>query len=423
MDAGNSSVDDLGEMTVIGAGIVGLASALYLQRAGFKVSLFDKEAIAAGASQGNAGHFATEQVFPLANPSLLHQLPWMLIDPLGPFRIRPRYFYRALPWFMRFLFNMLPERRTHNSLAIKALNEQSIHEMKEILAFCDSEELLHLNGSLLVFEGNSLEEVEREWRMYQEAGVNVELLTGKQVRELEPSLSDKITHALFFTQVGHTPDPYQICVAIADKFKALGGIFKVAQVDTIIAEGECVSVLIDGDMKVSSNKLLLTAGAWSKPLAKQLGHHVPLEAERGYHLMMPQKAKLSRPVASYNRKLIITPMAKGTRLAGTVEFGGLDAPMSPGRADCLLPHAKALLPNVFEHANVQDGTRWMGFRPSLPDSLPVIGKTMVDNIYVSFGHQHLGLTWSAISAKLITETILNEKTTLEMAPYSIERFS
>lgn len=420
MDAGNNSVDDLGEMTVIGAGIVGLASALYLQRAGFKVSLFDKEAIAAGASQGNAGHFATEQVFPLANPSLLHQLPWMLINPLGPFRIRPTYFHRALPWFMRFLFNMLPERRAHNSQAIKALNEQSIKEMKDLLAFCDCEELLRLNGSLLVFEGNSPLEVEREWRMYRNAGVNVELLTGQQVRELEPSLSEKISHALFFTQVGHTPDPYLICVAIAAKFKALGGVFKVAQVDAIIGGGERVSVLIDGKVKVSSNKLLLTAGAWSKPLAKQLGHNVPLEAERGYHLMMPQDAKLSRPVASYNRKLIITPMANGTRLAGTVEFGGLDAPMSPARADCLLPHAKALIPNVFE--NVPDGARWMGFRPSLPDSLPVIGRTKVDNIYVSFGHQHLGLTWSAISAKLITETILEKKTSLDMVPYSIERF-
>ncbi|MCW3170983.1 NAD(P)/FAD-dependent oxidoreductase [Shewanella subflava] len=422
MDAGKNSVDDLGDMTVIGAGIVGLASALYLQRAGFKVSLFDKEAIAAGASQGNAGHFATEQVFPLANPSLLYQLPSMLLDPLGPFRIRPTYFYRAVPWFMKFLFNMLPERRAHNSRAIKALNEQSIKEMQDILTFCDCEELLRLNGSLLVFEGNSLEEVKREWQMYSNEGVDVELLTGQQVRELEPSLTDNITHALFFTQVGHTPDPYQICLAIADKFKALGGVIKVAQVDTINGGDEGVSVLLDGKVKISSNKLLLTAGAWSKPLAKQLGHNVPLEAERGYHLMMPQDAKLSRPVASYNRKLIITPMAKGTRLAGTVEFGGVDAPMSPARADCLLPHAKALLPNIFEHANVQDGARWMGCRPSFPDSLPVIGKTKVNNIYVSFGHQHLGLTWSAISAKLITETILDKKTTLDMQPYSIDRF-
>ena len=116
-------------------------------------------------------------------------------------------------------------------------------------------------------------------------------------------------------------------------------------------------------------------------------------------------------------------MAKGTRLAGTVEFGGLDAPMSPARSDCFLPHAKALLPTVFANANANDRTRWMGFRPSLPDSLPVIGKTKLNNIYVSFGHQHLGLTWSAISAKLITETILEKETTLNMLPYSIDRFS
>ena len=413
---------ELGDVTVVGAGIVGLTSALYLQRAGYKVTLLDKEGIGAGASQGNAGHFATEQVFPLADPSLLPKLPGMLLDPLGPFRIRPQYFHRALPWFMRFLWNMFPARRAQNSRAIKALNEASIDAMQDLVQFCGCEDLLVLNGSLLVFEGTPLSEVEHEWRMYHDAGVQVELLDGKQVRDLEPSLSENVTHGLFFTQVGHTPDPHLLCIAIANKFIALGGKFEVAEL-TGVTEQESGSVVLHfAGKRQTTNKLLLTTGAWSKSLAKQFGHHVPLETERGYHLMMPQHANLSRPVASYNRKFIITPMTKGTRLAGTVEFGGLTAPMSPARADCLFPHGKALLPDVFAQTSVEDGVRWMGFRPSLPDSLPVIGQTKMDNVYVSFGHQHLGLTWSAISAKLIGQTMQSQKTSIDMTPYQIDRF-
>ena len=437
------------EIIIIGAGIVGLTAGLYLQRAGLNVTLLDKDGIAAGASYGNAGHFATEQVFPLADPHLLYQLPGMLLDPLGPFRIRPQYFHRALPWFMRFLVNMLPSRIKHNSQAIKALNHQAIAEMKEVVNFCQCEELLVLNGSLLVFESSSLAVVQQQWQHYLDAGVKVELLTGEQVRQLEPSLSKAICYGLFFTQVGHTPDPSALCHAIADKFMMLGGTIERAEVISINQgtgqeddNSDLSSAWLSQNARFTSNtvhlrikaeaqsqssvktagKVLLSAGAWSKPLAAQLGHSVPLETERGYHLMMPQLSMLSRPVASFERKFIITPMAQGTRLAGTVEFGGLTAPMAPARAECLFPHGKALLPQVFAKASVSDGLQWMGFRPSLPDSLPVLGNTQMANVFVSFGHQHLGLTWSAVTAKLVGQTILGNTTDIDITPYRITRF-
>ena len=140
--------------------------------------------------------------------------------------------------------------------------------------------------------------------------------------------------------------------------------------------------------------------------------------------MMPQKSTLSRPVASYNRKFIITPMTEGTRLAGTVEFGGLNAPLVAARADCLFPHGKALLPKLFENATVANGERWMGFRPSLPDSLPVLGRSKKQsNVFFSFGHQHLGLTWSALTAKLLAQEVSNEQANIDLQPYRIDRFS
>ncbi|QYK11550.1 FAD-binding oxidoreductase [Shewanella rhizosphaerae] len=417
------------DVTVIGAGVIGLANAIALQKAGFSVRVIDKQGVAAGASFGNAGHFATEQVFPLADPAMLLKLPGMLLDPLGPFRIQPRYFLKALPWFMRFLVNMLPARRAHNSAAIKALNQKSIQAWQQLVSDCGCSELLKLQGSLLVFEQTPFIEVERVYKSYRDAGVVVKLISGEEVRALEPDLSPNINHGLWFTQVGHTPDPAELCHRLATQFEKLGGKLVIGEVIQLAAEckgdnnEKGVNVSVASGVTYQSDKLLLSAGAWSKPLAQQLGFKVPLETERGYHLMMPQQSRLQRPVASFERKFIITPMSRGTCLAGTVEFGGLKAPLVEARADCLLPHAKALLPDVLASAKTSQGERWMGFRPSLPDSLPVLGASpKSDKIFFAFGHQHLGLTWAAFSAQLMAKTIKREEALVDMTPYRIDRF-
>ncbi|WP_394204138.1 NAD(P)/FAD-dependent oxidoreductase [Shewanella waksmanii] len=420
-----ASVDT--SITIVGAGIVGLTAAIALQRSGYLVTVIDKEGAGSGASKGNAGHFATEQMFPLADPAMLLKLPGMLLDPLGPFRIQPKYFFKALPWFSRFLLNMLPAKRQHNQWAITLLNQAAIDAMVELVDYCQCPELLTLNGSLLVFESASEKTVNAQYQAYLNAGVKVTLLSGDDVRQLEPSLSSAITHALFFTEVGHTIDPFELCQALERKFLANGGKVILDAVDSVTsksAEKNQLGLTLASGNHHQANQLLVAAGAWSKPLVKQLGYHVPLETERGYHLMMPQRSTLSRPVASFDRKFIITPMKHGTRLAGTVEFGGLKAPLVEARADCLLPHAKAILPALFAQAKVSDGERWMGFRPSLPDSLPVLGKSgQHDNVYFSFGHQHLGLTWSAITAKLIQQQVVGEQLQINLQPYSIERFN
>ncbi|QQX82012.1 FAD-binding oxidoreductase [Shewanella sp. KX20019] len=421
----NQTLNSPRKVTIIGAGIVGLAAAIELQRVGFNVTILDKEGTAAGASKGNAGHFATEQVFPLADPALLPKLPGMLMDPIGPFRIQPQYLLKALPWFFRFLHNMLPSRRTKNGQAIKLLNQNAIAAMKSLTAFCDCEDLLTLNGSLLVFESTPLALVEKEYRAYADADVDVKLLNGDEVRALEPSLSSSITNGLYFTHVGHTADPYRLCKALEAKFKELGGKLITEELVQIHAVKTSSSIQLDmhSGRSEQSDAVVIASGAWSKPFVKQLGHSVPLETERGYHLMMPQKSNLSRPVASYNRKFIITPMLAGTRLAGTVEFGGLKAPLVAARADSLFPHGKALLPDLFADAVASDGERWMGFRPSMPDSLPVLGRSNKQaNVYFSFGHQHLGLTWAAVTAKLLAEEILGEQASIELSPYRIDRF-
>lgn len=410
------------QVAIIGAGIIGLCCGLQLQKRGYEVTIIDKQGVAQGASKGNAGHFATEQVFPLADPSLLPQVPKMLIDPLGPFRIRLSYLFKAIPWFSRFLLNMLPKRFNANKEAIKQLNVASIAAYQEMLADLQLTDLLILNGSLLVSEVVNNPALQRAERAFKKEGVNVEFLSQKQLQQLEPDLSNNVKCALRFKDVGHTIEPEQFCQRLFDAFQHRGGNFIKSNISQIKHGSASVTVNL-GDLDVDFNKLIIACGAWSKPLANQLGYRVPLDTERGYHLMLPGFNQLKVPVASFERKFIMTPMTPGLRLAGTVEFAGLDAPANEQRAKALLPHASELLKEQLPKDN-NSLPSWMGFRPSLPDSLPVLGQAPNhQNIYFAFGHQHLGLTQGAISGKLLAQQIAGEPTTINLSAYNISRFN
>ncbi|TKB57339.1 NAD(P)/FAD-dependent oxidoreductase [Ferrimonas aestuarii] len=393
--------DAKGHFLVVGAGIIGLSHAWGLQKLGYQITLIDRKPPGNGASKGNAGHFATEQVFPLADPSLLPQVPSMLMDPLGPFRIKMGYLPKIVPWLARFVCNMLPARRVHNQKVISELNRTALKDWQLLLDEIGRPDLMTINGSLSVFEQTPISTQYRLANRFSRAGVACERLSAEQVAELEPALSSNVTGALWFPQTGHTFDPHQVCKALFDALMEKGARFVESEVETVSGRAE---VNLTNGTWLKGDNLLLATGAWSKPFAAQLGHKVPLDTERGYHLMLPHDSGLSRPVASMERKFIITPMAGGTRLAGTVEFAGLSAPMQPRRADVLLPHGKALLPNL--DSRLEDGERWMGFRPSLPDSLPVVGRSdSYPQCYFAFGHQHLGLTQAASSAQLLQKIV------------------
>lgn len=411
-------------IAVIGGGIIGLSCALHLQQAGIRVTLLDGQGMGNGASAGNAGHFAVEQVFPLADKALLPQLPGMLIDPLGPFRIKAGYFPKALPWFLRFLWSMRSTAVTNNTKAIRALNEASLAAYGPLLNWAGASDLLIEQGSLLVYGSGALAEIEKDYQHYAGEGVAVKKLNEAQLKTLEPDLDDDIKGGLLFTQAAHTVDPQRLCHLLGNTFIEEGGEFIQANVTEVHASpGQVLISHENGEM--SADSLLLCAGAHSKPLASQLGYRVPLETERGYHLMLPGQYSLTRAVASKDRKFIMTPMEGGLRLAGTVEFGGLEAEPDNRRAEMLLVHAKAMLPELanVELSQLSEEARWMGFRPSLPDSLPVMDRSKThDNVYFAFGHQHLGLTWGGISGRLMSQLITHKPTDLDMTPYRIDRF-
>ncbi|MBL4829302.1 MAG: FAD-binding oxidoreductase [Aliivibrio sp.] len=409
------------DVIIIGGGIVGLCCAYRLQKSGLKTRLIDSKGVAQGCSKGNAGHFATEQIFPLSSPALLPQLPKMLFDPQSPVSIRWRDILQTLPWMCRFLFNARPKQFSKATSALIELNKHSLESWQQLLTEIGKLHMLKDEGSLLVFETDKA--FNRYLSMLDELllnGVDAIVLDGNEARRKEPNLSHNVKYAILFPSTGHTVEPYDLCISISEAYQGIGGEVVIDKVEAIsLSESDC-QVETSRLGKMRTEKVLLSAGVWSAKLAKQLTNiNAPLQAERGYHLMIPKSANtLSMAVSSAERKFIMTPMSGGLRLAGTVEYAHVDAVENPHRSTMLHQHARALIPNLSQ----QTGDGWMGPRPSLPDSLPVIDLACDDRVLMAFGHQHLGLTQAAFTADLILSLHQQQPTKIEIKPYSISRF-
>lgn len=417
--ASNSPQDPV-DIAVVGAGVIGVACALQLARHGRRVLVIDQQSPGHGASFGNAGHLATEQVFPIADLSILKRLPAMLMDPMGPLRLDWKYMPRAMPWFTRLLLNLRSAPFQRTVTGIRALNEGSLQAWQRLLATIDRPDLLKEEGSLLVFERpesrQALEAVQA--RMRQQA-VPVDFWGAEAVRVAAPQMNEQIQGGLFFPKTGHFLDPYQVVCQLVEAAKASGVQFMRQKVQGGLLHQGGVSLLTDqGD--VEARQVLLACGAHSARLTAALtGKIVPLDTERGYHLMLPQEHdRLPFAVTSLERKFIMTPMEGGLRLAGTVEFAGLDSPPNMERAWQLHTLSKGLFRRDL---NVEGATPWMGFRPSLPDSLPIIDKVCDGRVMLAFGHQHLGLTQAAVTAEMIGEMAAPEAGKGPVA-YRLDRF-
>lgn len=391
---------DRADIAVVGAGIIGVTCALQLARQGRQVVVIDQQAPGMGASYGNAGHLATEQVFPIADVSILKRLPAMLMDPMGPLRLDWRYLPRALPWFIRLLLNLRPNRYRQTVAGIRALNEASLGAWQRLLQSIQQPGLLREDGSLLVFErADSRAAIEALQQRMQQQHVPVDFWSAEAIRKAAPQLSEQIQGGLFFPGTGHFVDPYQALCEVAAAAKASGVQFLQRQVLDARVGDQGVTLVTDQGL-FAANQVLIACGAHSAKLTAALtGNKVPLDTERGYHLMLPHEPqRLPFAVTSLERKFIMTPMAGGLRLAGTVEFAGLDRPANMDRAWQLHRLSQGLFR---EDLSAQDATPWMGFRPSLPDSLPIIDRVCEGKVLLAFGHQHLGLTQAAVTAEMV----------------------
>ncbi|POA49010.1 FAD-dependent oxidoreductase [Pseudomonas sp. MPR-ANC1] len=414
------------DIAVVGAGIIGVACALRLARQGQRVVVIDQQEPGHGASFGNAGHLATEQVFPIADLSILKRLPAMLMDPMGPLRLDWRYMPRALPWFTRLLLNLRAEPFQKTVAGLRALNESSLDAWHRLLGDIQRPDLLKVDGSLLVFERpESRQAIDALQVRLRQQQVPVDFWPAGAVRESAAQFSDQIQGGLFFPRTGHFLDPYRVVCELVEAAKASGVSFVRQQVQGGYVREHGVS-LITGTGGLTASRVLIACGAHSAKLTTALtGKKVPLDTERGYHLMLPQEHnRLPFPVTSLERKFIMTPMSEGLRLAGTVEFAGLERPPSMERAWQLHRLTQGLFR---KDLSAEAATPWMGFRPSLPDSLPVIDQACGGKVLLAFGHQHLGLTQAAVTAEMVARMVLPEVEKRmgdlpAIDPYALDRF-
>lgn len=410
-------------IAVVGGGIIGLCTGLKLQLEGHHVTIFDPEGAGGKCSKGNAGHFATEQIFPLSNPGLIPQLPKMLLSPMSPVSVRFRDLPQTAGWMFRFLSKARKKPTEHAMTALTALNHQAMESWEKLLGAVGLTQLISSQGSLLVFEDIKLfEQYQTTLQALTQSGVKWEAWSQEKLSQKIPNLSSLVKCGVFFPDTSHTVEPYEMCLEIKSSFLCCGGEWREEEVNHVESSAE-QCVVHTAQEVYHFDKVVMATGAQSVELIKKITNiKVPLQAERGYHLMVNlQQDILPFPISSADRKFIMTPMKYGLRLAGTVEYAALDSPANMRRASMLKHLANGLLKQPILDDDI--GDKWMGNRPSLPDSLPVIDQNDEGNILFAFGHQHLGLTQAAITADLVSQMVKGEKTQLDLSPYCLTRFS
>ena len=406
---------------VIGAGIQGVCISLCLIKKGFKVTLIDRDDPGKdSASYGNAGHFSSYASVPINRPDILADIPSMLLSSTGPLSLKWNYVPKMIPWFLKFIKNCSRKNMMHTAKYMHQILDLSLPAYDELFEDIDVSGLVESKGIMYFWTNENLKSRELENNIRNELGVKQQLLTPHEIHDLEPHIK-KIYHGgVLYPNARHTRNPGKILLKLFDLFIKKGGCFEKQNVQTISFSSDNKPV-VKTDLKFYTfEKTVIACGAFSKKLTDQVNEKIPLDTERGYHVHFKgHDYLLSRPVIFLNRGFGITPMEQGLRVVGTVEFGGLNNPPSKKRILNLVNNAKYLFPELKEH---QD--EWLGFRPSLPDFLPVIGPSKNHkNLFYSFGHHHLGWTLGAISGKIVAGIIAKENTNLDLSPYNSSRFS
>ncbi len=410
-----------GSVVIVGAGIIGLAIGLRLQLAGRNVRLVDREAPGRGCSFGNVGRIANESVEPLASLETLREVPRYLLAADGPLGIRLRHAHRIAPWLARFARASLPANFARGKAALQSLQQHSLPAFTRLLDDAGALSLLKTNGHLLVTEDrDAIPALSRLQQRLADDDILARPLSRNDVQQLAPGLSPKVAGGLFFPDTAHVVEPYQVCKRLASAIEERGGRICRGHVTEVSASPTGGFRLRYDEQECAADAIVIAAGAWSRSLARQLGHRLPLETERGYHLTAGGwQSGLRMPVESLERRTVMTPMRAGLRITGFVEFGGLELPPNPARFDALRRHLQALVPGI-EHVGC---TKWMGHRPSLPDHLPVIGTcTKHDRAILAFGHQHLGLTLSGITAEIVATLLDGRTPPVDLTPFRCNRF-
>lgn len=407
--------------TVVGAGTVGVCCAVQLQRDGHRVTLIDRGTPGSGCSHGNAGIIQIGGSVPIATPGVLKQVPRMLLDPEGPLIIRWQYLLSLAPYLTRFVASARPDRVEATSKVLAGFLAHAIDTYRPLIDAAGAQRLIRETGELYVYQSDAaFAAAQAGHEIRRRRGVRIEPVSIEELRQLEPALAPIIRHALLFPDCISTIDPEALTVALAEHFVRDGGtLLRANVVDIEVRDREPLAVVTDSG-RHAVDRLVLATGAHSRRWATRFGARLPLDTERGYHVMLPDPGvSFGRAVVFGDQRIGLTSMSGGLRVAGTAELARLDAEPNYARAHRLLPIAKRIVPDL-----KTDGAHpWMGQRPSTPDSLPVIGRAPGSvRAFFAFGHGHLGLTLGAVTGRLVADIAAGRTPIVDPAPFRAERF-
>ncbi|MEM5436399.1 FAD-binding oxidoreductase [Paraburkholderia diazotrophica] len=410
----------MSDVGIVGAGFIGLASAGWLMRDGHRVTLFDPSGVAQGASYGNAGTFAPYGCIPVNNPSVFRDLPRFLLSSESPFRLRWSYLPHVLPWLVRFMISSTRRRHEASASALAALLEQAqagyapLLEAGDLAKFVRPRECLYLYSS-----GASFDASRASLNLRERLGVSFDVLSAEEVRDLEPSLAPIFERGVLFHDSWHFSDPQGFLLSLYDVLAARGLELERKSVSALTPASDGVTLTTDDGTPRRFDHVVVATGARSAKFAAQCGDRVPLDTERGYHVRYRGASQLiSRPVGWAERGFYMTPMDEGIRVAGTVELGGFSEVRNRSLLDLLTFSSKRALP-----ALQQPDSAWLGFRPTLPDGVPVLGRASgSERVIYAFGHQHLGLTLAGVSGRIVADLVARRAPPLDLARYAATRF-
>ena len=409
---------------IIGSGIQGVCIGLQLIKKGIPVTLFDRHDPLSNefkpASYGNAGHFSPYAVLQFNRPDILYDVPKMLLSSYGPLALKWNYVPKMFNWFLNYIKNCNNKSMLHTAKYMHQILNLSIDAYEELFKEIDTTNLVEKKGIIYIWTNKNLKSRKLEIKVREDLGVKQKLLSKEEVLDLEPNLNPIFDSGVLFDYAMHARDPHGILKNLFKLFLKSGGKFIQTNIKSLSQTEPNQTKIKTENEEYTFEKSVIASGAFSKRFTDQLGEKIPLDTERGYHVHFKGKDNLlSRPVIFLDRGFGMTPMNQGLRAVGTVELGGLKNPPSKKRVEYVINCAKELLPQLESHDD-----EWMGFRPTLPDFLPILGPSLNNkNIIYAFGHQHLGWTLGAITGKIVSGIVAGEKTNLDLAPYSSKRFN
>ncbi|MEP5731711.1 MAG: FAD-binding oxidoreductase [Sulfitobacter sp.] len=408
-------------VVIIGAGIVGVSTAIWLRRSGAQVTIVDRGAPGTGTSHGNAGVLAACAMVPVTGPGLINKAPGMILNADFPLFMRWPYLPRLLPWLRKYLSHANDADTRRIATGLTEIVGDSVEQHKSL---CDDLGLgAWVTDSDYCFaypDRRAFEDEKYVWELRADAGFVPQLIEGPQVRDYEPALGDDITCMAILKNHGFIRSPGGYVKALAKAFEGMGGTIRQAEVKDFDLPNGLIKAVHTTQGTIACDDVVLATGVWSKPMMAKLGLNVPLESERGYHIVFEDATGgPQRPTMMAKGKFVATPMEQGLRCAGVVEFGGLDA--GPSKAPLALLRRQAA--QAFPHLKATNEIEWLGHRPAPSDSLPLIGQVGTTRVFTAFGHHHIGLTGGPKTGRLIAGLITGGGINTDLAPYHPQRFS